>query len=298
VANGVTGPPVRLALIPVLVVAYVLLPGAPTRIDTCPTEGCIETAVTNVATGQPADGLRELQLNLCNSGQAGCYRQGRSLTEAAGLIDRYRPNVVTMNEICSNNVLDPHAPIRAAMTKAAHQAGDATAFALFTPAVDEITGMPYRCVNGDLYGIGMVGRGPAPERPTRYVYQHQWPDTDEGRVAVCATVGERYDVCTTHLESDNPATAQRQCSELMGKKGDVSAYRESTKNRPTLVGADLNLGPQARKCVAKQWHDQGDRGVQHVLWTGGFHYVATKIIHMRNTDHPALLVDLTYQPIN
>lgn len=293
-----TGPLVRLALIPVLVVAYVLLPGAPAKIDTCPAGGCVETAVTDVAAGNATHDLRELQLNLCNSGQAGCYQQGKSLQEAASLIDRYHPNVVTMNEICSKNVLDPKAVIRTAMTEAATQAGDQAVYALFTPAVSEIIGTPYRCVNGDLYGIGIVGRGPAPVDPTRYVYQHQWADTDEGRVAVCATVGSSYDVCTTHLESDNPATAKIQCTELMGKAGIAATFRRKAANPPTLIGADLNLGPTANGCIPPQWHNQTDRGVQHVLWTGGFKYKAAKILPLHETDHPALMVDLTYQTIN
>ncbi len=176
-------------------------PGASCRSPV--THGCVQTDLTRIA-ATPATADRrtvsELQFNLCNSGQASCYAQGRSPSEAAGLIDRYAPTVVTLNEICSGNVLDPRAPIRAAMARAARRDGDATVFALFTPELDEASGLPYHCVDGDLYGIGIVGRGPAPQGPPeRILYRHQPNHRAEGRVGLCTTVGLGYDVCTTHL---------------------------------------------------------------------------------------------------
>lgn len=294
--------PIRAAgrlLLVLAVVGVVSIPVAPSNTaaaSTCAdpdTQGCVQTEITRIATTSSVQlgTFRELQMNLCNSGQAGCYADDRSPGEAAQLISRYRPVAVTLNEICQRDVLDPHGAISLAMANVASEDGDTEAFAMFTPALDRGTGKPYHCVNGDLYGIGMVGRGLAVSNPTRFLYSHQKPTTPELRAAVCATV-DGYDLCTTHLESDGAAVAAAQCHELMSDH--VSSFRRATGNRPTVVGGDLNLGPAALACVPKGWDSQGDRGVQHVLWTDDFHLVAARTIHLRYTDHPALLVDLTY----
>jgi hypothetical protein len=145
-------------------------------------------------------------------------------------------------------------------------------------------------VNGDLYGIGIVGRGAAPAGPpTRYEYRSQYTRSDEGRVALCATAGD-LDVCATHLESDSATVATRECGELLGRGGDVDRFRRG-QDRPSVVAGDLNLGATVSAC-APGWSDLGDRGVQHVLWNGALRMTGSRIVPMRYTDHPALLVDL------
>lgn len=254
-------------------------------------QDCVQTQTIQVGPGRPVrTTVRELQFNLCNSGQAACYHQDRSPGEAAGVIGRYRPTVVTLNEICSRNVLDPSAPIPAAMARAAARAGDSTVVAVFAPALDSVTQQPYRCVNGDEYGIGLVVRGPGPATAkVRYLYRLQFARTDEHRVAVCVTVGAT-DFCTTHLESDDPAVAAGQCRELMDT--DLPRFRGAA-DPPTVVGGDLNLGASAASCLPAGWAGRGDGGVQHVLWAGGFRLASTRTVAMHDTDHPALLVDLT-----
>jgi hypothetical protein len=259
--------------------------------STCPgaaASGCVEARVSTVAGPAVAtSAVREIQVNLCDSGQAGCYRQGRSPGEAAGLITRYRPDVVTLNEVCADDVVGPSAVLPTTMADLAREHGGATVFAMFTPAVDRLTGLPYRCVNGDLYGIGVVGRGPAPVGPPAHlVYPDQLGTSDEERAAVCADVGGRYDLCTTHLESDDGTVAARQCHDLMDRY--VPDFRASTGNRPTLVGGDLNLSVP---CAPAGWVHAGDGGVQHVL-ADGFRLASVHTVAMRFTDHPALIVDL------
>ena len=46
---------------------------------------------------------RVLQMNLCDSGIAGCYT-GRSVAEATALIRAEKPDVVTVNEICRDDI--------------------------------------------------------------------------------------------------------------------------------------------------------------------------------------------------
>ncbi|HEX3647751.1 MAG TPA: hypothetical protein VHV49_04945 [Pseudonocardiaceae bacterium] len=251
-------------------------------------QGCVRTSTVRVGPETAtATTVRAIQFNLCDSGIAPCYTHDRSPGEAAAVIDRYAPTVVTLNEICSRNVLDATAPIPAAMARVAAAAGDSTVVAAFTPAVNSIAHAPYRCVNGDEYGIGLVVRGPGPATArARYLYRVQFARTGEHRVAACLAVGGT-DFCTTHLESDDRAVAAGQCRELMDT--DVPAFRTATRP-PTVVGGDLNL---LTACTPPGWGARGDRGVQHVLWAGGFRLAFTRTIAMHDTDHPALLVDLT-----
>lgn len=242
--------------------------------------------------------VRELQLNLCNSGRAECYRNGRSVDEAAQLITRYQPTLVTLNEICAANVLGAGAAIPAAMAGVARRAGDSAVFALFAPAINANTHSPYKCVNGDSYGIGMVGLGSV-TGSARHTYRNQYRETDEWRVALCAAIAAGYDVCATHLESDNRAVALDQCRELLGGGGEVSRFQRATGDRPTIVGGDFNLvtggRPDARDCLPAGWLGTDDGAVQHVLATRDFVLRGTRTITMRYTDHPAFVVDFGYQ---
>jgi hypothetical protein len=246
------------------------------------TRGCVQTLTLPAGGHAATTTVREIQFNLCGSGKAACYTHGRSPGEAAAVIARAAPTVVTLNEICSRDILDATAPIPAAMVRV----GGPTVVAAFTPAMNSVTHAPYRCVDGDEYGIGIVMRGPGPATASaRYLYRVQFARTDEHRVAVCVTVGGT-DYCATHLESDDRAVAAGQCRELMD--ADVPAFRAAGAP-PTVVGGDLNLGIA---CAPAGWGALGDGGVQHVLWAGGFRLVSTRIMAMHDTDHPALLVDL------
>ncbi|MGW3471212.1 hypothetical protein ACWDKQ_22755 [Saccharopolyspora sp. NPDC000995] len=45
-----------------------------------------------------------LQLNLCNSGFADCCSAGKAVNSAIALIQRRRPDVVTLNESCARDI--------------------------------------------------------------------------------------------------------------------------------------------------------------------------------------------------
>lgn len=253
--------------------------------------GCAEVHVTSVggaAVTDPAT-IRELQMNVCHSGIAECFEpDDMSTIEAAGMITRFAPTVVTLNEICAADIENTAAPIPAAMLRLARARRAATVFAVFAPAVNRLTGQPLRCVNGDLYGIGIVGRGTVGQ-VTHHVYRDQLAASDEGRVAVCAAV-DGDDVCTTHLESESGAVAARQCAELLGQGGFVAGERKLTEP-PAMVAGDFNLRDVAG-CVPQGWGATGDGIVQHVTATG-LRITATKVVPTHHTDHPALVVDLT-----
>ncbi|HKN98396.1 MAG TPA: endonuclease/exonuclease/phosphatase family protein [Pseudonocardiaceae bacterium] len=268
------------------------------------THGCLEVKVIRItggataATGRLRATVRELQLNLCNSGEAGCYHDNHSPVEAAGVVARYRPDVLTLDEICDRDILDPTAPLPRAMAAIARQDGDAAVFAYFTPALSPSSHLPYHCTDGALYGIGIIGRGPVPTTSGgHYVYQGQLRHTGEIRVAVCAAVGTGYDVCATHLNSRHKPMALNQCRQLLGADGFEQRFQAANGTRPVLVGGDFNLlagpYPGVQNCVPAGWSHVGDGGVQHVIVGQGFSVTGTRRIRLHDTDHPGFLVDVT-----
>lgn len=257
-------------------------------------EGCVEVEITATG-GRPVKDpamIRELQMNVCHSGVAPCFEpDDLSTIEAAGMITRFLPTTMTLNEICAADIIDTASPIPAAMIRIARQLRDATVFAVFAPAVNRYTGQPFRCADGDLYGIGIIGRGTV-GAVSHHVYRDQLASTDEERVAVCAPT-DGYDVCTTHLESDNGFVALGQCRELMNPAGYVGDVRARTAEPPTVVAGDFNL-PNIGDCTPPPWTVTGDGIVQHVAATGLL-VTATLTVPTQHTDHPALVVDLTHR---
>ena len=122
-----------------------------------------------------ASNLDVLQMNLCNSGWAGCYT-GRSVAEAASVIRARDPDVVTLNEICRSDV---HRLVRAL--------GSASRVAAFQPAIDRRTGEPVACRDGEPYGIGLLSRpAQAGTEASGGIYPTQDPTSPEGRAWLCA----------------------------------------------------------------------------------------------------------------
>ena len=120
----------------------------------------IGTATGRLSKGRPDGGSRadgsysELQLNLCDSGFAGCYRNGDAVLEGGDLVARLAPDVVTANEVCLNDVRDQLAP------SLAQAWPDDWTYYVFVPAVDRRTNEPYLCQNGYEYGNVVIGRVP------------------------------------------------------------------------------------------------------------------------------------------
>jgi hypothetical protein len=211
-----------------------------------------------------------LQLNLCDSGQAGCYAGGAAIPEAAGVIRDTRPDVVTLNEICRRDL--------AALAPAL----DAAAYTAFQSVYDP-AGAPYRCVNGDDFGIGVIARIPAGATPSVRGGKHpvQIDRPDELRSWACVTLPGRQ-VCVTHLVDGHPDTALAQCRWLLAR---VRA--------PAVVAGDLNLTAGGiGGCVPAGWSRQGDGGVQWVLAAADTPPAGSRVIRLRHTDHPALLATL------
>jgi hypothetical protein len=227
--------------------------------------------------------VRVLQLNLCNSGFAGCYAGGRAVPEAAALVEAVHPDMLTLNEVCRGDV-------QRALLGAMERAWPGEwVFAAFHPAWDRRRDGPLRCVNGDQYGVAVLGHTArvdwAGVAVRGGIYPVQDPGSPEERGWVCASAAA-YTACTTHLAAGSAAVALAQCRYLLG-----TAAGDGT---PTVLGGDLNLTdggrPGVGDCVPPGWQHTGDGAVQHVLGTGGATLDRTRTVHMAHTDHDACLV--------
>ncbi|WP_432824628.1 endonuclease/exonuclease/phosphatase family protein [Dactylosporangium sp. CA-092794] len=242
------------------------------------------TPVPGSASRRP---LRVLQMNLCDSGWAGCYT-GRAVPAAAGAVRAQRPDVVTLNEICQDDV-DAIGAVLAGLYP-----GE-TVVRAFQAAGDRRTGAAFQCRNGRSFGIGLLARLPAPLRDYT-VHGGLYPDDDqdrhdpEERAWLCVHAPGGFQACTTHLANTSRAVALAQCGYLLGVA--VPAVRAAGGYVPTVVAGDLNLPQAAASCVPG-YRRADDGAVQHVLASEEFTVAAGTAIDMAlSTDHPALLVTL------
>jgi endonuclease/exonuclease/phosphatase family metal-dependent hydrolase len=196
------------------------------------------------------------------------------------------PDVVTLNEVCRRDV----AVLAAALGGGQH------VVAQFRPAVDRRTGGPFRCVNGQDYGIALLARVPAvPVQVFGGVYPAQDTNDPEERVWLCVHPSGGLYACTTHLASTSATVALAQCRYLLGTA--LPAMRSDAGYDPTVLGGDLNLGyrgsPDFRACLPAGDVHAGDGGVQHVIATPDVTVDTAGNIDMGgSTDHPGLLVTL------
>ena len=248
-------------------------------------------AGSSVAGATGATALRVLQLNLCNSGRAGCYT-GRSVTEAAEVISAELPDLVTLNEICQDDV----AALEQAFT-AVHRGG--TVVSAFKAAGDRPTGAVTRCRNGQPYGVGLLTHLAAPY-PEHTVHSGIHPTQDvtdpEERPWLCVHVAGALHACTTHLAATSATVALAQCAHLLDTV--VPMIRRSAGYAPTVLSGDLNLrhggSPDVRSCVPPGYLRVDDGAVQQIMATTDVAICCGRSIGMRGaTDHPGLLATLT-----
>lgn len=229
-----------------------------------------------------------MQLNLCDSGIAPCYT-GRSVAQAAAVIRTARPDVVTLNEVCTSDVATLERTLSRSRPKA-------VVLSAFRSAVDRRTGDPVRCSDGDRYGIGLlasVSRSQRQHATYGALYPAQDPSDVEKRFWLCVheSAAQLY-ACTTHLDSVTPGVARQQCRYLLHTALPGIAARHGPD--PVLLGADLNLLGGLRSCAPHGDALANDSGRQYIVAGPGFRVASSRTIDMRGTtDHPALLVDLT-----
>jgi endonuclease/exonuclease/phosphatase family metal-dependent hydrolase len=232
-----------------------------------------------------------LQLNLCNSGLASCYEGGQAVPEAASAIQSSAPDVVTLNEVCENDVP------QLAGALAGVYSGSTVVWA-FKAAVDRRTGGAYKCKNGQGYGIGLLAHIPAPysgHTIASGMYPAQVASSNEERVWLCVAATGNFYACATHLANNSGSVALSQCQYLMNTA--IPSVRAPGGYRPTVVGGDLNLkyggSPNAQSCVPSGYFRKGDGDVQHIMATTDFAFSSSREISMSHTDHPGWFVALT-----
>ncbi len=232
--------------------------------------------------------FRVLQLNLCNSGFAGCYDNGLAIPEGGAAIKAAAPDVVTLNEICQDDL----AQLSSAMTVAFP---GRTVVSAFKAAGDRRTNAPYKCKNGQDYGIGLVVHVPGNyvgHKVVSGLYASQDTSSAEQRAWLCIEATDSFYACTTHLATIG-SVAMSQCKDLMNNI--IPSVRGSYA--PTVVGADLNLkfagSPNAQECVPSGYFRKGDGDVQHILATTDFTFSSSSLVAMTHTDHDGWFVALT-----
>jgi endonuclease/exonuclease/phosphatase family metal-dependent hydrolase len=228
--------------------------------------------------------LTVLQMNLCNSGVAGCYT-GRAVAQAAEVIRAETPDVVMLNEICDGD-LDPLARTLGEV----RQGG--TVLTAFEAAFSLRTGQEVSCRNGRLFGVGLLVRVPGKDPQARRDggrYPTQSP-RGEQRVWVCLYVAARMQACTTHLALGGNGISLAQCRHLLGTA--IPAMRDDDVVLPTVVGGDLNLGAaDTLPCLPPDYSRTDDGAVQHVMAGAGLVIASSRTIDMGGaTDHPGLVV--------
>jgi len=235
--------------------------------------------------------LRVLQMNLCNSGRAACYTGGRAVSMAVALVHQHRPGMVSLNEVCRDDVR----VLKQAMS-ATRPAGEiASAFA---PAKDRSGQAPVLCQNGQEFGDAVLVMVPSPTpgiRSISGVYPVQDSSDVEGRVWACIDLPKRFLACTTHTASTNATVALEQCRYLFGSV--VPGISHRAAGTPFILGADLNLtsrgSPSALACLPGGYQRTADDAVQNVVASPGVEVGSRSVIDMQGTtDHPGLLVDL------
>jgi len=223
-----------------------------------------------------------LQMNLCNSGapQAKCYAFGRSIDEAVGEIHRYRPELVTLQEICRDDLYAPDgwgklARAMADLYGSQHVAVD------FTPAGNRDTGDWYRCIGGAPFGVAVLHHYAG--RQTHHGWYASQDDSGEIRAWTCTTVVPgRLTAGTTHLSTE-PDVALRQCHELLSVLAQPWVLPE------VIVAGDVNLrSTRAQTCAAPGYERRDDGDVQQVFFTPTVQWLRGGYDHARWTDHPLL----------
>jgi endonuclease/exonuclease/phosphatase family metal-dependent hydrolase len=225
-----------------------------------------------------------LQMNLCNSGRASCFTGGRAVDEAAALVRRFAADVVTLQEICRDDVLLAAGGLGTVARALAAVHPDDRVSVHFVEARDPETGTGYRCNNGELFGNAVLHHGDG--LATHSGWFVDWDVGDEIRSWGCAevAVGGRLTVCTTHI-SDHARVTAVQCRELFAMLARASWARSNL-----ILAGDLNLPASGLAgCGSDGFHIASDDSVQHVLVRGRVRPVRGRVEPMRWTDHPALV---------
>jgi hypothetical protein len=253
--------------------------------DRDPFSGDFNDLVTTV-TAQLSTSYSVLQMNICNSGKAGCYT-GMATAGAIDLINDRKPSVLTLNEACSSDWADIKA--RTGYDGVFTPSGSQTCTggrggygnALLFPAGTSfslILQIPYTCQ--------YEPKKTMDEKEQEC--EEKGKEEKEKRTLTCAVAGG-VTACVTHLDSKSPTVRAQQAQQMEDK---VNDYAEQG---PAVLGGDWNLkAKKAQEYVPAGMFRKGDGDVQHIMASHHFGFVRKEILDepLRWTDHRALQVYL------
>jgi endonuclease/exonuclease/phosphatase family metal-dependent hydrolase len=218
-----------------------------------------------------------MQMNLCLSGLAGCYAKvayPAVVDEAVARVRQARPDAVTLNEACRDDV-----------ARIARRTGYHMRFARVI-----YRGERLHCVRPG--GRGLFGDAVLTKAAVA--------DTDseafktqagiERRRWLCVMTRPGVDVCTAHLNTRSAieiAGNDAQCAEvaaLLARRG--SAH-------PVVFGGDVN---RRASCAPGGFWTRTDRsahqapGLQHVYGSAALRSPSAEVVPAAHTDHDVLLV--------
>jgi hypothetical protein len=217
-----------------------------------------------------------MQMNLCLSGIAGCFRKvdyPAGVRDAVARIRETHPDAVTFNEACSGDV-----------TLIARQSGYHLRFSRVI-----YNDKPLLCIKPwgrGLFGDAVLTKAAIESTASEAFKTQAGP---ERRRWLC--VGTRVDVevCTAHLASSQPdevAANAPECAELSG----LLARRALA--RTVIFGGDVNRGtscaPRGFWTVTDRFAGQ-DPGSQHIYGTGALRSPSAQVLPAAHTDHDVLL---------
>ncbi len=214
-----------------------------------------------------------LQMNLCLSGFARCYRKvayPAGVEEAVARIRDTQPDAVTLNETCRGDV-----------AQIARRTGYHLRFSTVT-----VSGKPLACVRPS--GRGRFGDAVLTKAAVESSESHDFEAQagSEWRRWLCVTTRAGVDVCTAHLATRSAAT-DAQCTELAAR------LERRAATRTVIFGGDVN---RTRACAPKRAWTRNDGsadqapGLQSASGIGALHSPSAEVLPARHTDHDFLVV--------
>jgi endonuclease/exonuclease/phosphatase family metal-dependent hydrolase len=218
-----------------------------------------------------------MQMNVCLSGLAGCYGKvgyPAVIEEAVARIREIRPDAVTLNEACRDDV-----------ARIAERTGYHSRFSRVV-----YRGKRLLCVRPG--GRGLFGDAVLTKAAIESSVSRDFESQAgiERRRWLCVTTRAGVEVCTAHLNTRSPVEVlgnDRQCAELRR----LLARRASA--RAVIFGGDVNRRPS---CAPAGFWTRTDSsatqapGLQHVYGSGGFRSPSAHVVPATHTDHDVLVV--------
>ena len=217
------------------------------------------------------------QMNLCLSGQGGCY--GRvaypaGVEEAVARIRAARPDAVTVNEGCRGDV-----------ARIARRTGYNVRFSRVF-----YLGRPLPCIRPGgrgLFGVAVLTKAAIERTDTRDFEAQSGP---ERRRWLCVATRAGVDVCNAHLNT-------RSTVEVVGNDGQcvelAALLARRGAGRTVIFGGDVN---RRRSCAPDGAWMRTDgsagqaAGLQHVYGGSGLRSPSALVLPAAHTDHDVLLL--------